>query len=326
MSDPTPEIDESKYEFTVRCVRELLDDGSAEDEDDAELQCEIFWNRGRDTPQTTQPLRGTASRIVYKTRASNTVGNEYILSDGSVDRMGDIIEPSGWILDGFKRNPIALFAHDATLPVGTWENVRVEGGELRGRLKLAPKGTSDRIDEIIRLTEAKVLRAVSVGFRAVASEPRKDGDGLRFTKQSLVEVSLVSIPANENALAVARSLRISEQTRQLVFAKPSRIDPAVARRSAQVRFDSARRELNRAIDALKELKRIASDNAERHRPVGFCLGDPRELAELARIDLEDAHSLDLRIKAQRSRVDLAERKLAMAFDALVALDKKAMRR
>jgi Phage capsid family len=45
--------------------------------------------------------------------------------------------------------------------------------------------------------------------------------GLRFKKQILLECSLVSIPANENALAVARSLNISEETKRLVFGKPA---------------------------------------------------------------------------------------------------------
>jgi hypothetical protein len=42
----------------------------------------------------------------------------YIISTGSVDRMGDVIDPNGWQLAAFKTNPVVLWAHDSSqLPV-----------------------------------------------------------------------------------------------------------------------------------------------------------------------------------------------------------------
>ena len=67
----------------------------------------------------------------------------FVLSDESVDRMGDTIRASGWDLTSFKSNPIALFGHSHDKPVGRWENVRVVGKRLVGTLKLAKPGTSD---------------------------------------------------------------------------------------------------------------------------------------------------------------------------------------
>jgi HK97 family phage major capsid protein len=93
---------------------------------------------------------------------------------------------------------------------------------LRGHLELAPAGTSERIDEIRKLIEAGILKAVSVGFRPkehTQLDSKNPFSGLRFTKQELVETSLVSVPANPNALAVAKALRISPATIDVVFAK-----------------------------------------------------------------------------------------------------------
>jgi hypothetical protein len=45
-----------------------------------------------------------------------------ILSDESVDRVGDVIRADGWVLTNFKKNPIALFQHRADFPLGTWKN------------------------------------------------------------------------------------------------------------------------------------------------------------------------------------------------------------
>jgi HK97 family phage prohead protease len=140
---------------------------------------------------------------------------EFVMSDGSVDRMGDIIEPDGWRLDNFHKNPIALFSHDPLLPIGKWHDVGVRKGQLTGRLELMPAETNLQ-RQIQTAVKAGVLRAVSVGFHSDAAEPMKGG-GLRFTEAELVECSLVSVPANPNALAIAKALGISREGQSLIF-------------------------------------------------------------------------------------------------------------
>jgi HK97 family phage prohead protease len=160
--------------------------------------------------------------IIHKVHAdSKRDGMSFVLSDETPDRLGDVIMQDGWQLEAFKRNPVALFSHRADFLLGTWDNLRIEKKQLIGDLKLAPKGTSDRIDEMTRLIEAGVLKATSVGFKPIERKPRKINDqyvGEIFTKQDLVETSIVAIPANPNALAIAKELKISEDTRKLVFA------------------------------------------------------------------------------------------------------------
>jgi HK97 family phage major capsid protein/HK97 family phage prohead protease len=131
--------------------------------------------------------------------------------DGVVDRHGDIVDvnKSSVDLTDFKANPIALAFHDHNQPIGVWENVRFEGGKLLADLKMAAKGTSDYIDTLRSLVEQKILKAVSIGFRAQEYEPIKGG-GYRFTKWALHEASLVSVPAHPQALAVAKSLGLKD--------------------------------------------------------------------------------------------------------------------
>jgi len=140
---------------------------------------------------------------------------EYVMSDGSVDRMGDVLEPGGWKLDAFHKNPIALFSHDPRLPIGKWHDVGVRKGQLTGRLELMPAET-DLQRQIQTAVTAGVLRAVSVGFHSDNFEPLKTG-GIRFLEAELVECSLVSVGANPNALAIAKSLGISPQGQSLIF-------------------------------------------------------------------------------------------------------------
>lgn len=159
-------------------------------------------------------------------------GREFVLSDATVDRYGDVVEPDGWDLRNFKRNPIALFAHQSAFPIGTWADLRVDGGKLVGRLVLAAKGTSARLDELIALVEQGILRAVSVGFRPIKQEPMdKDRPygGQRYLRQELLETSLVSVPANPAAVALAKSLNLSSETMALAFGEHAETGRAVAR-------------------------------------------------------------------------------------------------
>jgi HK97 family phage major capsid protein/HK97 family phage prohead protease len=211
---PDPEEDESYGDYMDRCSEEMSSSGA--DDGDIEDACQMAWEN-----------RGADDKMRRKTHTEEVHGMEFVLSDDSVDRMGDTISASGWSLDQFNKNPIALFSHRSDFPIGTWEKVRVEGNQLRGHLKMAPKGTSIRIDEIRALIEAGVLKAVSVGFIDIESQPINPKDpwgGKNFIRQELIECSLVSIPANANALAVAKSLKISSPTLDLVFAKHGKRD------------------------------------------------------------------------------------------------------
>ncbi|MFT8245206.1 phage major capsid protein [Roseomonas sp. BN140053] len=152
----------------------------------------------------------------HRTSVSDGAGLDFVISDGSRDRHGTRINPAGWELTNFQRNPIALFGHSSGFPIGRWENIRMEGGKLLGRLVLASKGTSARIDELVSLVEQGILRAVSVGFSVLEyGVPGKSP--YDYMKQELAEVSLVSVPSNTNALARARGLNISPETLSLAF-------------------------------------------------------------------------------------------------------------
>jgi HK97 family phage prohead protease len=158
---------------------------------------------------------------------------EFVMSDGSVDRMGDVIEPEGWQLDRFRRNPVALFGHDPAFPIGSWRDVGVRRGQLTGTLDLM-EPVSERLREIHAAVTGGVLRAVSVGFHSDKHEPLGKSGGLRFTEAELVECSLVSVPANPNALAVAKALGISRDVQNLIFGVSADGDRAAASRSTGV--------------------------------------------------------------------------------------------
>jgi HK97 family phage prohead protease/HK97 family phage major capsid protein len=163
--------------------------------------------------------------IIHKAVAESD-GLDFVLSDATVDRYGEVVEPDGWDLRNFKKNPIALFGHNSNFPVGKWSDLRVEDGRLKGRLNLAKRGTSYRLDELIGLIEQGILRAVSVGFRPLKAEPmdpERPYGPQKYLKQELLETSVVSVPANPAALALAKSMKISNETMTLAFGEQAEV-------------------------------------------------------------------------------------------------------
>ncbi len=126
-----------------------------------------------------------------------------IASDATPDRMGDILEPSGCVLANYKRNPIVLAQHNYEAPIGRCVTIAVEGGAVVATIEFPPEGTSALADEYARLAKGGVLSAVSVGFLPLARKPL-DGGGWRYTAWEMLELSIVSVPANPSALVTER--------------------------------------------------------------------------------------------------------------------------
>jgi HK97 family phage prohead protease len=120
---------------------------------------------------------------------------EAILSDGSLDRHGDVVEPSAW--PPLPASVPLLHQHKHEAPVGKVTRLRVEGGRLLGRIEMAPEGTSTAADEAARLVAAGIVNSVSVGFIVKKAEPI--ATGRRFLDVELIEISVVAVGANRNA-------------------------------------------------------------------------------------------------------------------------------
>jgi HK97 family phage major capsid protein/HK97 family phage prohead protease len=124
-----------------------------------------------------------------------------IASTPEPDRMGDIVEPLGI---SFK-NPLPLLLyHDAKKPVGrvTFNAPTADGLAFTASLPIVdePGTLRDRVDEAWQSIKAGLLAGVSIGFRpTVSPEFNKATGGFRITKSEILELSLVTIPANAGA-------------------------------------------------------------------------------------------------------------------------------
>lgn len=137
----------------------------------------------------------------------------FTISTGVVDRDRDTIDPKGWELANFSRNPVVLWSHQATmLPIGKAIDVIKADDRLRAVVEFLPEegygAASAFADQVYKLARDGYIAATSVGFRPLAwdfteDEARGADDwwpGIDFHSQELVELSIVSVPANPEAL------------------------------------------------------------------------------------------------------------------------------
>lgn len=144
------------------------------------------------------------------------------------DRMGDIVEPLG---AKFKNPLPLLWQHMHDKPVGTvkFEKPTEKGIPFTAELPTIEEAGAlkDLVDMAWQSVKAKLVRGVSIGFRALEYS-FLDSGGIRFSETEIMELSLVTIPAN--ASATIQSIKSIDASIRSVagVADPERPNPAPA--------------------------------------------------------------------------------------------------
>lgn len=125
----------------------------------------------------------------------------FVISDGTVDRDGDRVSVDGWELP--PTVPL-LFGHDHARVLGIARPYR------RGSQVLADVEIADSSPDAAYMRELLDMGALSasVGFRPTAP-PLSNGSGLDFSKQELLELSLLPVPSNARARQIKAALEIT---------------------------------------------------------------------------------------------------------------------
>ena len=123
----------------------------------------------------------------------SAVGIEgYASRFGLADLKGDVVAAGAFARSLTRRGPVRmLFQHDASEPVGVWDEIREDerGLFVRGRiLDAGPRGRA-----AAGLVRAGAVDGLSIGFRTRSAEPRRAG-GRVLREIELWEVSIVTFP------------------------------------------------------------------------------------------------------------------------------------
>ena len=128
---------------------------------------------------------------------------DFIICTPQVNRYGYRILPEGVRLDNFKKNPVALWMHEYDdVPVGRWENLRLENGNLVATIAWSNEEDAQKLR---RLAEEGVISATSMGFDPISWT---EDDTLLLQGQTrptvidaeLLEISFVTVPGNPGAV------------------------------------------------------------------------------------------------------------------------------
>jgi HK97 family phage prohead protease len=175
-----------------------------------------------------------------------------VASTEKEDRQGEVVDNAGWNLTNFKKNPILLYMHDHTKPLGKATRVWID--KATGTPRLMFKGMISTATDYGRaakqLMDEGILNSFSVGFMPM------ELDGNRITKSELLEISLVSVPANPEArLLAVKSLENAGFDKAVI--KDFTVEPIDD--ESEEEFKISREEFDELRKQLFEVKELAND-------------------------------------------------------------------
>lgn len=119
---------------------------------------------------------------------------------GNLDSYGEKVMPGAFAASLAKHRqegskPLMLWQHNPDEPIGVWEDLAEDGKGLKGTGRFVLETSRGR--EAHALLKAGAIRGLSIGYREVEVEP--EGNNRLLKKLDLLEISVVSFPANRRA-------------------------------------------------------------------------------------------------------------------------------
>jgi HK97 family phage prohead protease len=116
---------------------------------------------------------------------------------GNIDAYDDIVAKGAFVESLKQKMPVLLWQHDPSKPIGIYTEAREDERGLYLKGKLATGVQQAR--EAQELLKMNALKGMSIGFRTLEDEVDRK-TGIRTLKKiDLMEVSLVTFPANDKA-------------------------------------------------------------------------------------------------------------------------------
>jgi HK97 family phage prohead protease/HK97 family phage major capsid protein len=120
------------------------------------------------------------------------------------DRTGDIVLPEAWAkgIENYRKNPVLLYQHDHSKPIGKSDIVRVDKKGIF--VEASVSSAAEKMHGVQSLIRDGALKSFSVGFRVKDASYDKNSDTFFIKDLELLEISVVSVPANQDSLFSVR--------------------------------------------------------------------------------------------------------------------------
>ena len=135
----------------------------------------------------------------------------------SKDRAGDIVTAEAWAkgVENFRQNPVMLYQHKHDCPIGRFNQITVDkkGIFVEGTVSEA----AEKNHGIHTLIKDGALKSFSVGFRVKDGKYNSADDTMLITDVELLEISIVSVPCNQESLfSLRKSFDTTDDYRSFV--------------------------------------------------------------------------------------------------------------
>ena len=116
------------------------------------------------------------------------------------DRSNDVVTAEAWAkgVDNYRKNPVLLYQHKHDNPIGRVENIRVDRKGIF--VEAAVSEAAEKNHGVQTLIKDGALKSFSVGFRVKDGKYNREDDSMLITDVELLEISVVSVPCNQESL------------------------------------------------------------------------------------------------------------------------------
>ena len=116
------------------------------------------------------------------------------------DRAGDIITADAWAkgVDNFRRNPVLLYQHKHDHCIGNVNKIQVDKKGIF--VEASVSEAAEKNHGVQTLIKDGALKSFSVGFKVKDGKYNREDDTMMITDVELLEISVVSVPCNQDSL------------------------------------------------------------------------------------------------------------------------------
>jgi HK97 family phage prohead protease/HK97 family phage major capsid protein len=127
------------------------------------------------------------------------------------DRAGDVVTAEAWAkgVENYRRNPVLLYQHKHENPIGKVDKITVDKKGIF--VEAAVSEAAEKNHGVQTLIKDGALKSFSVGFRVKDGKYNSNDDTMMITDVELLEISVVSVPCNQDSLFSIRKSFDSEK-------------------------------------------------------------------------------------------------------------------
>lgn len=245
----------------------------------------------------------TKSELPTADGTIDSITVEGYASTNDIDRHGDVVPAAVWEMgmQNYLKNPVILAYHKHDEPIGRMVEHRIDekGLWIKARVSAAA-------EDVFNLVKDGVLTAFSIGFRIVDAEYNSAAEVFMVKELELHEISIVSVPANQNTLfSLSKAFDSAEEFKSFKMQFASSSNSAKGLEASGTANSDINEEWKMDPKQLEQMLADAATKAAQQATKALVEAQEKAAAEKAAAERAEAE-LQARIKAAVAAVTPAE--------------------